>query len=96
MDQLFSTTDNSIRSYNTMLPTTTTNQQATATTIHHHHSATFTTPPTSSHQRQPSSPAATQQQEQTYPNYHQPVTVQPVPIPQKSAHANTFVHKLYK
>jgi hypothetical protein len=37
-----------------------------------------------------------QQQEQSYQNYHQQVTVQPVPIPQKSAHANTFVHKLYK
>lgn len=27
---------------------------------------------------------------------HQQVTTHPVPIPQKSAHANTFVHKLYK
>lgn len=27
---------------------------------------------------------------------YQQVTVQPMPIPQKSTHANTFVHKLHK
>lgn len=35
---------------------------------------------------------AQQQQSPTQPY----VTAQPVPIPPKSAHANTFVHKLYK
>jgi hypothetical protein len=29
-------------------------------------------------------------------NMHQQVTTHPVSIPQKPAHANTFVHKLYK
>ncbi|CAO3618851.1 unnamed protein product [Mucor hiemalis] len=28
-------------------------------------------------------------------HHHEDIIVQPVPVPQKSAHANTFVHKLY-
>ncbi|KAI8078504.1 HSF-type DNA-binding-domain-containing protein [Thamnidium elegans] len=49
--------------------------------------------PYPAHQQSP--PQSQHQQQQTYHQHHQQVTVQPVPIPQKSAHANTFVHKLY-
>ncbi|GAA5802946.1 hypothetical protein HPULCUR_008421 [Helicostylum pulchrum] len=55
--------------------------------LHHSYPAHQQSPPQSQHQQQ--------QQQQTYHQHHQQVTVQPVPIPQKSAHANTFVHKLY-
>lgn len=49
---------------------------------------------------QQSTPPPSSQPFNSHINYshymHQQVTTHPVPIPQKSAHANTFVHKLYK